>query len=56
MQSQHQNQCDNWGANRADEGYIDVGCVIGHAECKGTACCDYYHACKMDRPITARMF
>lgn len=35
------NDCKFWGENRLDELYIDVGCVIGHADCKGKKCDDY---------------
>jgi hypothetical protein len=35
------NKCRFWGENRADEYYFDVGCVIGHADCKAKECKDY---------------
>jgi len=38
--------CENWGENRADEYFIDVGCVIGYAYCPCDKKCPNYQAIK----------
>jgi len=35
------NDCKHWGENRADEFWLDVGCVIGHSWCDPEKCPDY---------------
>jgi len=35
------NDCKHWGENRADEFWLDVGCVIGHSWCDPKKCPDY---------------
>lgn len=34
-------ECKYWGENRLDELFLDVGCVLGYADCKGKNCEDY---------------
>jgi hypothetical protein len=53
MQSEHKNQCDYWGKNQTG---VDTGCSLGHSQCLEHGCPNYWHACKINRPITARMF
>ena len=33
--------CKFWGENRADELFLDVGCVLGYCLCKSAECPDY---------------
>jgi len=39
------NNCVNWGENRADEFFFDVGCVLGKSWCD-TSKCNYYNPIK----------
>lgn len=34
--------CVFWGENRADELFLDVGCVLGYSYCDPKKCEDYY--------------
>jgi hypothetical protein len=38
--------CENWGENRRDEYYMDVGCVIGYSYCPCDKSCPNYRAIK----------
>jgi len=44
--------CESWGENRLDELYMDVGCVMGYAECKHEQCPNYQKIKKAKRQTT----
>jgi hypothetical protein len=39
--------CEFWGENRADEYFMDVGCVLGHFVCSSK--CSEYQKIKSEK-------